>query len=507
MSMTLTDIAKFLELIDHSHQKAFWLTSKDFSKTFFVGKAYESIWGHNRNKLYKKPMAWLDTIELDEHQNSPLDNMKSILEQQKHQARFDEHYRIRRTDKNDVVFIRDTGHPIFQDNQIIGILRQIENISIKHTPEEDIKNLIGHADQTKELFTNNMRHLFRTPMAVIIGLSDQIYNLTSNPAIQEHSIGIRQSCESLLKSFNDILEISEINHGIEKKIQPYSWISIIKELDLQFQPLYQEKDLSFIIDFDKDKSPDSVGCGYLNKKILEKIIHNAIKNTDSGSITLSIQYQVADCHWLIKVQDTGRGMTPQEQVSIYELFESVLPSYRNRDSGLGLGLYMTKQHLEKLDGTIKVSSEINQGTCFTLTIPNHSAITYQDINHDTLLSKQKVSSVLVIEDDVITSKVMNLSFKRHQCRVKNCYDGKTGISELKSNTYDLILTDVGLPDMEIDELCQAIMAYKSSEAEVIATSAHFNQKTKKLLRDLGVKHTIEKPITQDIIKRIVIGEE
>lgn len=494
----LQQMKVLLELISSASQTNYWLSAPDFSEVLFVDEEYESIWGHSRQKLYDNPLIWLESIETTE--SDLLEKIKKNIHENQELAKINEKYCIR-SDNGTSYWVHDIGFPIYQNGEIIGILRQFKNITHQHTTHNEVKKLIQQADITKERFLSNIGHMFRTPLSRIIGFADQIFNQTANPPLQEYSMQIRQSCEMVLKSFNEILEASKSSESLDIKVECFLWNNIISELKLKFSNTIEKKDIHFRICHDKKNDPSAISQPYLIRKILEKLLHNAIKNTENGTITLSIEFSKLDNHWIINVSDTGKGISPEYQVLIFELFESIKPSYQDSKTGLGLGLFIVRKYIEKLHGTIKLTSQINQGTTFTIRIPN-SELETSTITHKQD-SDRTISSVLLIEDDLITTKILNISLKRLNCDVTICHNGNDGLTALKNKSYDLILTDIGLPDIGGPELCTKLMKHKTQNTRIIATSAHLSEQIKKTLSNIGVHETIEKPLTQDIIKRVI----
>ncbi|MBF13796.1 MAG: hypothetical protein CMF46_05490 [Legionellales bacterium] len=500
MIESLAQIQKTIELISQNSKTNYWLSNHDLSEVFYVDEEFESIWGYSRQTLYQNPTIWQRAIVQSEI--DIIQTVRSQLANCETSININEKYCIR-SDSGDDYWVRDTGFAIYDNGKVIGFLRQFKNISHEEAMNNEVKRLIHEASLTKERFLSNIGHIFRTPLSKIIGFADQVFNQTSNPPLQEYSIQIRRACELVLKSFNDVLEASNSHGDNNNEMTSFKWDSITTALKQKYKSTIAKKKLKFKILYDKKSCPVVVSQPYLIRKVLEKLIHNAIKNTPTGAITLSIEYKKSDNHWLISIADTGIGISPKYQVLIFELFESINPSYRDSQTGLGIGLFVVTKYIERLKGTIKVTSEVGTGTTFSMRIPNGVVSKKAVLPQQSKQLDQSASSILLIEDDTITSKILHISLSRLNCDVTCCYNATDGLNALRSRHYDLILTDMGLPDMDGFDLCINLMKAKPLSTRIVVTSAHINEDIKEKLSKIGVSESVEKPLTQNVIKSIL----
>ncbi|MCV6638797.1 ATP-binding protein [Candidatus Albibeggiatoa sp. nov. NOAA] len=224
------------------------------------------------------------------------------------------------------------------------------------------------ANEAKTAFLANVSHELRTPLNAILGYT-QIFNYEDNLSdmVKEGSKLIEQNSQHLLTLLNDIIDISTLEHG-EVSISPIDmrFDSFLNNLIGIFQHRAKEKGLVFHYTFSPEL-PLGIVCDEKRlRQILTNLLGNAIKFTQTGSITFSVTRHENKIRFLIK--DTGAGIAQEYLDKIFLPFEQV-SDWQHKSAGAGLGLSLVKKLLDALDGTVQVSTEVNQGSCFEIDLP------------------------------------------------------------------------------------------------------------------------------------------
>jgi DNA-binding response OmpR family regulator len=364
------------------------------------------------------------------------------------------------------------------------------------------------ANQAKSQFLANMSHELRTPMNAIIGYSEMLMEEAGELGQEEfipdlnkiHSAG-----KHLLNLINDILDISKIEAGrMELYLEDFSIKDLIQETLSTISPLIEKNSNTLTLEI-----PEDLGIMHADitkvRQSLFNLLSNASKFTEQGKITFKVKRCVTnDREWIgFQVSDTGIGMTPEQMNKLFQAFTQADASTTRKYGGTGLGLAITKKFCQMMGGDIKVASEINRGSTFTIQIPlkvekivekpkvNNSEAT--PLSEKTTLDVGK-NTILAIDDDPIIHDLLKRFLTKQGFNVITATNGTEGLRLAREIEPNAITLDVMMPGMDGWAVLTALKANpKTANIPVVMITMMEEQN---LGYALGASDYLLKPIDQ-----------
>lgn len=391
-------------------------------------------------------------------------------------------------------------------------LNKLRNLQIKNQVLEaqKEKEVAEKTAMLKQQFMANMSHEIRTPLNAIIGLVNLLLNKNPNPEQERYLQAIKKSSDNLLVIINDILDLSKIEAGkiILEKI-PFELGATLEGIYNTLFLRAEEKNLTFTIDSDRQHEKLYIlGDPTRLSQILINLLGNALKFTEKGSVTLKVRTRTVNNQYRITfdVIDTGIGIAEDYVNKIFESFTQAGTDTARKYGGTGLGLTISKQLVELMNGTISVQSKLGEGTTFTVEIPfdmaNENDVQTTDqpqIDTSTL----KDLRILLTEDNEFNVMVAEETMKEllPDVKITHAANGKEALELLeKGEEFDVILMDIQMPVMNGVETTLRIREHanpKIRNARIIALTANaFQEDIKKYFR-IGMNGYITKPFRPD----------
>lgn len=264
------------------------------------------------------------------------------------------------------------------EGNVCGVLGIYTDITKQKTQEWKLQRAL---EQVKELnrvkseFIANMSHDLRTPLSGIAGLSEILEKSVPTDEAKQYLREITASAHSLMKITDEILESSSADLGMTQYQESHFKLQdIFVQLEELVKPTVRAKHLDFSMDIDSSVPEDLYGFHILIHRVLLNLISNALKFTREGRVIIKASFQEdarapGNGILLLDVSDTGIGVPAEMQSEIFEPFARLSPSYKGLYPGAGLGLYLAKAFIERMEGEIKVESSVSQGTIFSCRIP------------------------------------------------------------------------------------------------------------------------------------------
>lgn len=361
------------------------------------------------------------------------------------------------------------------------------------------------ATMAKQQFLSNMSHEIRTPMNAIIGFTKIILKTELSTKQREYVNAIKISGDTLIILVNDILDLAKVDSGkmTFEKI-PFKMASSVSAMLQLFESKIQEKNLSLEIEYDKNIPDVLIGDPTRLHQIILNLVGNAVKFTNNGKISINVKLIEEHKEKVIiefTISDTGIGIREDKIESIFENFQQASNGTSRIFGGTGLGLAIVKHLLEPQGGTIFVSSKINEGStfCFTLPFSKTTDEVFIDSSIVEIDSEIKNIRILVVEDIAINQLLMKTLLDDFGFEMDVANNGKIAIEKLKDKTYDIVLMDLQMPEMNGFEATEYIRKQLKLTMPIIALTADVTTVDVEKCKLFGMDDYIAKPVDEKIL--------
>lgn len=400
---------------------------------------------------------------------------------------------------------------------VVGAVAGIILISLRKTYEEEHKlNILQNEElerssDAKNAFFANMSHEIRTPINAIIGLNEMIMRNNPSGETLEYAQDIQVASKMLLNQVNDILDLSQMEMD-KMNIIPvkYRTETLFAELADLIQVQAEKKKLEFVLNMDRMLPSVLYGDEKRLKQILLNVLDNAVKYTEEGTVTMTVQGEEDDDKNIvlkISVADTGIGIRKEDVEFIYDAFNRADEKKNVRIMGTGLGLAITKQLLDLMNGEISVDSIYTKGSTFTITLKQRIAdktpvgeITFRKEEIEKAyhpVFEAPEARVLVVDDNNMNAMVTKRLLEGTKVQVDTVSSGRECLEKTKKKYYHVILLDYMMPGMNGLETLKYIRVQENGlcrQSAVLAFSANTQSDAADMFKEQGFDGYVEKPI-------------
>ena len=416
-------------------------------------------------------------------------------------------------------FFQASVQPIFGlHGEMLYVLESLVDITDIHENQvrlEKAMEAAQAANRAKNMFLSTMSHEIRTPLNAIIGFSEALQDSNLQPGEEKDYLkSIYLSGSTLLTLVNNVLDLSRIEAETTEFVPVQTDIAALLEevhsifrgkanekgLDLQF--LYPRLLPLFLLD------PTRV------KQILLNLVGNALKFTHQGSVRVRLEFEPANqktCLLTFSVSDTGIGVMEEFHKNIFEPFNRQQDMMKKGHyyEGSGLGLSITKKLVEKMGGEIFFESRPGEGTTFTVRFPriSYEYLTQIKESDHIMMDGHTLNTgirVLLVDDVEMNLKVLSIMLKKMNVEHTLASSGKQALQEFEQGSYDVVLTDLWMPEMSGEELAAAIRAIpKAENVKIFAITADIEAEAGFDLTHLD--GTLYKPVVRGKLLKLLSG--
>lgn len=485
----------------------------------FWSQEFRAMIGYHDEQDFPNVLSsWSDLLHPDDR-DRVLKQYYAAIEDYTGKSIYDAEYRLLTRDRGYRWFRargklsrRKDGTPITYVGMFVDITERKEKDEKLEEQRKLLEKALASAQkasQAKTMFLNNMSHDIRTPMNAIIGFTNlAATHLDNSELVQDYLGKIAASSSHLLSLINDVLDMSRIESGkVTLNETPCSLPQILDELHSIILADLNAKKLTFHLD-DSALIHPYVVCDRLRlNQVLLNVLSNSLKFTpDGGSIFVTAAEREGDdkdtAVYEFCIRDTGIGMAPEFLEHIFEPFERERTSTVSGIQGTGLGMSITKNLVEIMNGRITVDSRQGHGSTFTFTFPFRLCEAPEEQKAPDCTPPQTLAGrhLLLAEDNELNQEIAVTILEEAGCTVDVASDGAQAVEKVRhcgDNPYDLILMDIQMPVMDGIEAAKAIRSMDNlhlAGLPIVAMTANAFEEDRQRVLSAGMNGHLGKPI-------------
>lgn len=399
------------------------------------------------------------------------------------------------------------------NNEFLGFVGSGADLTERKKYEYELmeaKAFAENAAKSRQQFLSIMSHEIRTPLNSIIGFTNVLFKTKLGTEQKEFVQAIQTSGKSLNLLINDILDLAKVDAGkMTFETQPFEIRKSITSLIHSFDIKIREKNLALDEEYDHKIPSILLGDSLRLNQIFLNLISNAVKFTHKGKIKLSVELlsETSENVTLkFVVADSGIGIADNKLDSIFNLFEQAEHSTSTSYGGTGLGLAIVKQLVEVQGGRIGVKSKLGEGSAFSFVLPFGKTNIKLKAEIEILKPDSEIKNlrVLVAEDIALNQLLIKIILNDFGFEYEIVGNGKLAIEKMQTNTYDIILMDLQMPEMNGFEATEYIRKTLKSHIPIIALTADVTTMDVSKCKELGMDGYISKPIEEKLLYNKIV---
>jgi len=510
ISSQMTVASKLADREDHwkavcENTPAFLITLNKDLEILFINRTIEGV---EKDAIIGLPLYSLAPEDMHQRIKSHLLGVLKSGESCRYETHHDDPDGNRHYFESDAVRLQGQG-----EAHLLVISQDISERKKHESMMLDAKEMAEQANRTKSTFLANMSHELRTPMNAMLGMAQLLVETELNEEQKAMLERITKSGSSLTGILGDILDLASIEAGkVNLRNSEFTFKNLLSDMEDLFLPEANQKGIELKFNISPVVLDTSlVGDPIRIKQILTNLIGNAIKFTGSGFVRIESTGE-KDGNRLrvnLRVIDSGIGISPDRQQTIFHSFEQADASTTRKYGGTGLGLAIVENLVQMMGGHIHLESQEEKGSTFSIDLAfpiENKAETAENLQPDPKPEDPSLNfSVLLAEDDADSRFLMEIYLKKLVSSYSVAKDGLEVMSHLEKNSFDLILMDLNMPNQDGLETTELIRADKKwDQMKIIGLTAHAFIEDRQRCLDVGMDEQLTKPVNLKKLKATMV---
>ncbi len=417
-----------------------------------------------------------------------------------------------------------TESEVYEGDRVKGKTWCFIDMTLAKEREHQLKELHQEAlaaNNAKSSFLANMSHEIRTPINTILGMDELILREAQNINVIEYAQNIKTEGKTLMSLINDLLDFSKIESGkMELTETEYGVSSLLHDMAAMFSIKAEEKGLDFSVEVAEDIPAMLYGDEIRIKQIISNLLSNAVKYTERGYVGLVVDWEPQDeknVNLYITVKDSGIGIRKDDIDTIFDKFKRFDAKRNNKVEGTGLGMSITVQLLQMMNGKIFINSEYGSGSEFKVRIPQGVADAtpmgkYSYTKH--MQGRENIretftapkARILVVDDNLMNRVVVKGLLKQTLLQIDEAANGEECLKKTQDTHYDIILMDHMMPGMDGVETLNRLRRQGGAcvNTPVIVLTANAVVGVKEYYLEQGFDDYLSKPISGRLLEEMLL---
>lgn len=361
--------------------------------------------------------------------------------------------------------------------------------------------------KSREQLISTVSHDLKTPLSTIAGYTELLDNSTLTTKQTYFTTNIKNSVDYISRLVKDLLDFSQIEAGkITIEAQPFCLKNTIETVSKNVQAVYSQKNIRLVLNIDEDLNNPILGDEFRLQQVLTNLIGNAYKFTTEGYINVSAELVNSKKNVLLSINDSGIGIEEESQELIFEEFAQANEAIEKTFGGTGLGLSISKKITTLLGGDLYLKESSSKGSCFQIKLPITFAPDHQIIKETKILFVPEVQNktIIVVDDDTDLLQLTTHVLKKYYT-VLSFSDSSAAIKSIETTEFDLLITDIQMPEIDGFSLVNAIKSNINNKYEgqpIIAMTGRTDL-ADSTYQKAGFTVVVNKPFTPTILLQTI----
>ncbi|MEP0145280.1 histidine kinase N-terminal 7TM domain-containing protein [Pseudophaeobacter sp.] len=405
--------------------------------------------------------------------------------------------------------------PIQSQIPLLGWSISLVDITERERSAEALREALAHAEsanRAKTHFLANVSHEIRTPLNGVLGMAAVLSETALDEEQREFLQAIEDSGQILLTTIGDVLDLSKIEAGkMTLENRPFALRDALEGARALFSAKANEKGLSLSVEIHEDLPKAIIGDDHRFRQVLHNLVSNAVKFTQTGSVTLTAEPADNGALLLVRVSDTGPGVSREARDTIFQPFQQADGSDARKFGGTGLGLSISRQLCHLMGGSLQLATGVEQGATFEIRLPllpatDEPKAETQPVLRSASAPEPTAVDVLVVDDNK-TNRLILQKFLSSVFRVKSVSSGPEAIDLAHSFAFDVILMDIQMPEMDGVETTQKIRCIEQEIGRepsfIVAVTANAMPEQLNHYLSAGMDEVLAKPVSKEPLLSLI----